>query len=105
MLNLASAQPSEDKPFSEGLVGLSLRMSSLTGVRGSTRRKLVVCGVFTVGAVVLLLSGVMMELSIKQVYWAVYSRLHPMRDGAETYGERLKERAKAQTAVLPQVYT
>lgn len=62
-------------------------MSSITGARGSTRRKLVVCGVFTVGAAVLLLAGFMAEVSVKQVYWAVYSRLHPMRDGTETYGE------------------
>ena len=62
-------------------------MSSLTGARGSTRRRLVVCGTFVLGLAVLLLAGAMMETPVKQVYWAVYSRLHPMRDGTETYGE------------------
>ena len=61
-------------------------MSSFTGVRGSLKRRLVMCGIFTLGAAVLIIAGFMAEASAKQVYWAVYSRLHPMRDGAETYG-------------------
>lgn len=62
-------------------------MPSYTGARGSSHRKAVICGLIAVGTAVLLLSGLMMESSIKQVYWAVYSRVHPMRGDSESYSE------------------
>ena len=61
-------------------------MSEIAGARGSNRRTLLLCGAVAVGVVVMLLAGFMAEASVKQVYWAVYSRLHPMRDSAEAQG-------------------
>ena len=62
-------------------------MPSSTGARGSPHRKAVIFGLVAVSTAVLLLSGLMMESSVKQVYWAVYSRVHPMRGSIEKYSE------------------
>lgn len=62
-------------------------MPSWTGARGSSHRKAIICGLIAVGTAVLLLTGLMMESSVKQVYWAVYSRVHPMRGNSESYSK------------------
>ena len=62
-------------------------MPSWTGSRGTPHRKAVIFGLVAVSTAVLLLSGLMMESSVKQVYWAVYSRVHPMRGNSEKYSE------------------
>ena len=63
-------------------------MAGITGNRGSNRRRLLVAGIFALGFFSVVLIGYLMEKPVQQVYWAIYSRLHPMRDGTEEYGEQ-----------------
>ena len=58
-------------------------MSDFTGRRGSTRRAVLIWGFVALGTVIFLISAVSIKVGGSQVYWAVYSRVRPMRSDTD----------------------